>query len=228
MRHALALGTLAATVGLSGPEAGRTQSFPAPEGADDLIKLFREKRQGRAAELERHLAKDPEDLQARIELAQTYALSGHLDQAITTYREVLTRDPTNITARFNLALVYHRAGRLAEAATEFREVIRRDPTDLAARIDLGVLLRDQQGALAQEAVEVLEAARRLRPDYADTYYHLGLAYKGLGDRTLACRTLYEQAVQAFDRYLALQPDGKRAPEATAWKLRLSDRLRGEC
>ncbi|MFQ5801966.1 MAG: tetratricopeptide repeat protein [Candidatus Methylomirabilales bacterium] len=189
-----------------------------------LLRMFQEQRARRRQELRKHLAKHPRDLNAHFELGQLYALDGHIAEAILEYRTVIAIAPDHETAYFNLGLLYHRSGQLEEATRTFREVLRLDPTDLPTHINLGVAYRDRRGELLDQEIEILEAAVKLRSDYPEAHYHLGIAYRAMGDRDLSCRPWYEKARTELQAYLAAKPSGKRHQVVSRWLELLEKRL----
>lgn len=198
----------------------------SPEGQQEkLLRMFEEQRARRRQELQKHLAGHPRDLSAHFELGQLYALDGKTKEAIREYRTVIEIAPDHETAYFNLGLLYHRSGQLDEAVQTFREVLRLDPTDLPTHINLGVVYRDQRGVLLQKEIDILEAAVKLRPDYPEAHYHLGIAYRTMGDREPACRPWYEKARTELQTYLATRPSGKRHQSVSRWIGLLEKRLK---
>lgn len=181
-----------------------------------LLRMFQEQRARRRQELAKHLAKHPRDLSAHFELGQLYALDGHNAEAIREYKTVIEIAPDHETAYFNLGLLYHRSGQLHEAIRTFREVLRLNPTDLPTHINLGVAYRERRGELLKKEIEILEAAVKLRPDYREAHYHLGIAYHAMGDRDPNCRPWYEKARTQLQAYLAAKPSGKHHQTVSRW------------
>ncbi|MFQ5988643.1 MAG: tetratricopeptide repeat protein [Candidatus Methylomirabilales bacterium] len=200
---------------------------PAPqeEGQRErLLRMFQEQRARRRQELLKHVAKHPRDVSAHFELGQLYALDGQLDEAIREYRTVIEIAPDHETAYFNLGLLYHRSGQVDQAIQTFHEVLRLDPTDLPTHINLGVAYRDRRGELLQKEIEILEAAVKLRPDYPESHYHLGIAYQAMGDRDPNCRPWYEKARTELQAYLVAKPSGKRHQAVSQWLELLEKRV----
>ena len=207
-------------------------SWPAPlhpssqEGQQEkLLRMFQEQRARRRQELQKHLAGHPRDLSAHFELGQLYALDGEIKEAIREYRTVIEIAPDHETAYFNLGLLYHRSGQFDKAVQTFQEVLRLDPTDLPTHINLGVVYRDQRGELLQKEIDILEAAVKLRPDYPEAHYHLGIAYRSMGDREPACRPWYEKARMELQTYLATRPSAKHHQAVSRWIDLLEERLK---
>lgn len=214
-----------AVVFLAGPWPLRSHAAPQAGGErEKLMRMFQEQRARRRQELAKHLAKHPRDPNAHFELGQLYALDGHIEKGIREYRTVIQIVPDHETAYFNLGILYHRSGQLEQAIETFREVLRLDPTDLPTHINLGGVYRDRRGALLQKEIEILEAAVNLRPDYPEAHYHLGTAYRAMGDRSPDCRPWYEKAQAELQAYLTARPSGKRHQAVSRWVKILEKRL----
>jgi tetratricopeptide (TPR) repeat protein len=139
----------------------------------------------------------------------------NLDDAVDTFRRVLTLAPRHTLARYNLALTLKRADRPAEAATELTRLIAIEPRP-EAQYQLGVIAW-QQGQL-DRAVEALRAAIATRPDYAEAHYTLGAVLKANGDPGAAAVSLR--------RAIALTPSSSGAHYVLAQVLRQTGDERG--
>jgi TolB-like protein/class 3 adenylate cyclase len=60
-------------------------------------------------------------------LGSSYALTGHLDEAITWCEKAVRREPNSLMARLSMASIYSKAGRDEEARFEAAEVLRINP-----------------------------------------------------------------------------------------------------
>ena len=134
----------------------------------------------------------------------------NLDDAIDTFRRVLTTAPRHTLARYNLALTLKRADRPAEAAAELTRVIEIEPRP-EAQYQLGVIAW-QQGDL-DRAATALRAAIAARPDYADAHYSLGAVLKAKNDPAAAAI--------ALRRAITLNPTSSGAHYVLAQVLRQS-------
>ncbi len=200
---------------------------PSPqeeEQQERLLGIFREERAQRKHELVKHLAKHPRDLDAHFELGQLYALDGHIADAIQEYRTVTEIAPDHETVYFNLGLLYHRIGQLDEAIRAFQQVLHLNSTDLPTHINLGVAYRDRRGELLRKEIEILEAAVTLRPEYAEAHYHLGIAYRAMGDTDSDCRPWYEKPRRELQTYLVTSHSGRRQQMVSRWVELLEKRL----
>ena len=102
-------------------------------------------------------------------------------------------DPQHL---FQQAVQFHRQGRLAEAEGLYQQLIAGLPMSAEPRHFLGIL-RLQQGRFA-EALDLIGAAIRINPKYAEAYGNLGAAYEAMGE--------LPSARQAYERGLQLSPN----------------------
>jgi tetratricopeptide (TPR) repeat protein len=104
--------------------------------------------------------------------------------------------PTRVAAKLQQAVAHHKSGQLEQAERMYREILALVPTDVYALYLLGAV-KYQKGE-HQVAVELLQAATRVNPNYAAPYACLGLALRELKN--------LEDALASFDRALVLRPD----------------------
>ena len=83
--------------------------------------------------LEAAIEEDPENVNARFNLAYACQATGADEAAIGHYRRIAKEQPDLIPARHNLAALLMQAGKFAEAATEFSAVAAARPDDPEAR-----------------------------------------------------------------------------------------------
>ena len=88
------------------------------------------------------LAKNPNDLEALIGLANLEFDSGQWEKAIEYYSRALTIDSKNADVRVDRAIAYHATGRNDLAKKELLLVTRERPTLKNAWLNLGVVNRD--------------------------------------------------------------------------------------
>jgi tetratricopeptide (TPR) repeat protein len=77
---------------------------------------------------------DPEDHQARTELAEQAQVLGRKQVALRLFERVIQAQPGNAQARMGLGYVYEGLGRNAEALAQFEEIVRRDPKNVQALV----------------------------------------------------------------------------------------------
>jgi tetratricopeptide (TPR) repeat protein len=76
---------------------------------------------------------DPDNVNARFDLAKALARSGKLDEAIQNFRQSAAEFPGNARLEDDLGELLARGGRVSEALEHFNKAIALDPSDDAAR-----------------------------------------------------------------------------------------------
>jgi tetratricopeptide (TPR) repeat protein len=82
-----------------------------------------------------------------------------------------------------------------------------------AHYELGVMHHERVFESLDQAIAEYQQAVKLRPDYAEAYYHLGLSFHTkakLGTDEVA---LYRKALAAYKSYLKYSPQGELAAKA---------------
>lgn len=104
---------------------------------DDARNLERQLRFGEAAAIYQSLvAKKPESIRLRLELADMLAKDRQWDAAVAQYRLVLKQDPGNVEAQRNLAQVLRWSGQIEEAIATYLEAIKRNPDSVDSMLGL--------------------------------------------------------------------------------------------
>lgn len=113
-------------------------------------------------------------------------MSAHQDQTI----------PNEFRDALRTALQHHRDGELEDAVAIYRDVVQHLPDNATVLLSLGAALLGLEKP--GEAIDVLEAARAVRPDHPDTCFSLAEAYRAAGR--------IEDAYEAGKAGLAGNPD----------------------
>lgn len=74
-------------------------------------------------DLEEALAIDPEDMRARLLLAQAHDAAGHVEEALAGYGRVIEAEPANLEARLHRARLLQEEGDTAQALQGFQEIL---------------------------------------------------------------------------------------------------------
>ncbi len=183
-------------------------------------------RQGRVEEA-RHrftaLAQDyPQDTLILYSRGVAEMLTGRLQAAIATFREVIALDPDYANAYLNLATTYERAGRIRAAVNTLQALVERGRPPSAVRlaqIRLGLIearLLIEEGNL-QEAWAVLESLLAENGDHTALLAMAADVQRRLGDR--------EHELRLRERLLRLQPDNPPVMLRLAELYLLTDRVR---
>ncbi|MDX2189364.1 MAG: tetratricopeptide repeat protein [Bacteroidota bacterium] len=85
---------------------------------------------------------EPDNLEAKNNLAMTYVTSENPMQAIALLREVIQKDPKNSTANFNLGYLSVLSGQYDKAINRFEALLKDNPRFWKARLYLGIALKE--------------------------------------------------------------------------------------
>lgn len=108
------------------------------------------------------LAKNPNLLSAKANMAMTYVNTDTPMQGIMLLREVLKQEPTNELALFNLGLLSMRSNQYERAIERFRQILVNNPTSRKAQFYLGVSLAE--AGQKAEAKKVLAQVKEQEKD----------------------------------------------------------------
>ncbi len=149
------------------------------------------------------VARDPDDVAARVSLGYAYQRAGRLDKAVSEYRRVVKVDPRNTAALYNLGVVYVRLGVDDKAEETLWDVLEVQPDHVLAARALGefYLEKKQYRSMLRAVRPVVE----VHPGVADLQYLTAVAYENLG------RT--EWAIARYRLALRYAPDYAEATEA---------------
>lgn len=107
---------------------------------------------------------DPKDRLPQFQLyekAENYLLSGNLDAAIATLKQILTKDPKNTLAQRDLGVAYVAKGLYPQARTTLERVVATAPDDYVGQFELGLAF--EHLGLMKEALEHMQSACRISP-----------------------------------------------------------------
>lgn len=121
--------------------------------------------------LEKARALDPEDLALVYQQAEVHASLKESDKAVQLVREALARHPDEVDFLFYIGDLFRAENRFEEAAAAYREGLARRPDDPESLYKLAdALVLDDKPFLAMEQLQI---ALALKPDYADAAIFLG-------------------------------------------------------
>jgi len=165
---------------------------------------------------ERVLNREPNNLEARLGLAEALYRSGRTRRAQEEYQKAASRNPDSAEAHFQLGNFYVQVKDYRDAAASFNEALELDPGFVRARNNLGALHLDLGNAeLAMENLEqVIEAA----PSFAPAWLNLALARDDAGRpaaEVLDSLETYQRLTTATD------------PETEKWLRELRLRVQSE-
>ena len=154
------------------------------------------------------LKTDPSSLYLASTLAELYARSGNIREAIVEAQDVISNDPNNLDARRLLGRIYLRSigdlqgGTQNETETilhlaieQYEQIVRLDPASIEDHLLLGRLYRLNNETARAEAE--FRTAVKLQPSSEDAVTTLALLYNEEGDSTRALEVL--QSVPEAER-----------------------------
>jgi len=113
-------------------------------------------------EMKKTAEREPNNVEVRAQLANTYFDIGRYADSIDYYTQALALDPNNINYRTDRATAYHYLGQTEPAMADLKRSLEIDPTHPPTLFNLGVVrlhgLNDPKGA-----VEAWEQFVRLNP-----------------------------------------------------------------
>ena len=176
----------------------------------------------------------PKNQEVQLKMGEITFYSRDYDRSLKYLSNVTERDANNRTALFMKGFIYKEKGDTAAAVQLFRRVCDKFPDYAPAFEELGVLYASRSDAMA---VEYLSTVLRLEPSNTNAMYALALFYQdrqdianaeplyrqildlnpesadawhNLGYIALTYHNNYEQAVECFDKALAIAPQMKNA------------------
>lgn len=176
------------------------------------------------AEFQAALALEPKRGATHGLLAAAVAAAGRDDEAIEHYRRALEVEPQEAAHHNNLGTVLARQGKLEEALFHFEKAAQLDPERASTyQFNRGAALLN--AGRPAEALPVLRQATRTDPTLAVAHYFLGLALVRSTPRLSGAPAAERVepppgAVEAFQHYLQLAPEGEYAPPARDYLKRL--------
>ena len=151
--------------------------------------------------------------EALMALASRLRAAGRAEEAAEAYRRLLAIRPDLPDSWFNLALMERQAGRFAAALAAYDEAVRRGVSGPEeAWLNRGVIHADDLGR-PDLALQDLEAALAIAPDWLPALLNLGNLHEDMGRR--------EAAAQAYAQVLAVAPGHPVAMARAAGLARLT-------
>lgn len=181
----------------------------APEDVQTLLALSSAYRQqddqGKAIQSARKLVRIDPALSNKLYLAALYQEAGFDELAIKLYDEILAEEPKHPVALNNIASSLSSSGN-HEKALEYAQKAAEVLPGNGIVLDTLGWIQFKQGNL-DDAIDSLQKAAAASTNNPTIHYHLGMAYEGNNNTTLA--------LKQFDRALALQGDFPERDDAIA-------------
>jgi cytochrome c-type biogenesis protein CcmH/NrfG len=119
---------------------------------------------------------------------------------VQKFRQVLARDPDDLEANVGFGNLLFDSGQWQRAVEHYARALAQDPKNADVRVDMAIayhnLGRDDQARAEMERVT------REAPHHRNAWLNLGVVTAAMGDNAAA--------VQAWERYLALEPNGSHS------------------
>jgi len=121
----------------------------------------------------------------------TFQLSGHHEEAVEIYRQIISLTPNCPSTYGNLSLALYNLGHYEEAIEACKEAIGKLPEQVELYNTLGFIL--VRIGRYEEGIEVLRRAIDINPFYPYPYFNLGFAFYRLAR--------YEEAIISFLKFI---------------------------
>ncbi len=130
----------------------------------------------------------------RYNLGLLHVGEGRVDEALEEFRRALAMNPAYLPARHSMAHLLCRAGRCEEGLREYGRILKQgfQSSDMLVQMGKAAMALERP----EEALQFLERAIFLNPEFAPSYYYIGQAYqrKGLKNKARsAWRSYLEKA-----------------------------------
>jgi len=189
-----------------GMEAMKTKQYPAALDAFNKAAEMDSKQHviwGNLAEVHSEVAKTKTGAEQEAEL----------QKSVESYQKAMELLPTDAGYHNNLALVYARMKKFPEMQGELDKAVQLDPTGAGRYyFNSGAVLTN--AGQTDAACDAFKKATVADPNYADAFYQYGICMTGKATaKPDGSLTFPEGTAEAFQKYLALKPDGPNAESA---------------
>ncbi len=170
--------------------------FKAKELYDKGLNLiYSEKYRDALTYLKKAIERDPDFVQAYVEIGFCNDKLGYNQAAIRAYQDALKIKPDYASALNGLALAFIKIKRYQDGGEVLKRLTVLRPNYYEAHYNLGVI-NDKINRL-EDAIAAYQQAVRIKPDYFEAYNGLGITYTKLGR--------YREAIESFHRALTIKP-----------------------
>lgn len=191
------------------PMADPTQPLPGATAVDSDDQPLSPEEE--IAAIEKLLAQEPDDFQARSRLGELYFRQGRFDDALAAMKktiemaEGLRAEMNRSLAMYysNLGTIYATKNMMEEAEAQFRHALEVFPQDVLALFNLGRLYADQKKYM--EAKGFFERLVELTPDDPIAWYNLAGVYIELDNPQVSDYNTIDLGIQCYLRTLELDP-----------------------
>jgi len=166
-------------------------------------------------EFQAALDREPNNATTHSLLSLAYAQAGRLPEATASCRRALELEPSEAAHHNNLGTLLIRDGQVQEGVRHIEQAARLDPERAATyHFNLGAALLNADRA--RDAVGHFRQALRSNPTFAVAHFFLAVALVRSSPREVSSPghvRAAPDAVEAFQRYLQLAPDGEYVERA---------------
>lgn len=163
------------------------------------------------AELEKLLAAEPDDFQARCRLGELYFSKGRLDDALVEVKkaiemaEGLRTEMNRSLAMYysNLGTIYATKGMMDEAQAEFKHALEVFPHDVLSLFNLGRVCAEKKQFM--EARQYFERLIEVTPEDPIAWFNLAGVYVELDNPQVSDYNTIDMAIQCYLKTLELDP-----------------------
>ena len=175
---------------------------------DNGNQLFNEKNYDEAISVFREfLEKNPSLYQIHLNIGNCYREKGEYDAAIAEYNilvEAGSKDAAGgeyaAKALAGIGECYLKTGDFEKAQIYFKQSIEKYPNNEFLAYNVGEICFSNQKL--DEAIQYFDLAAKLKPDWPEPYYKLGLVYLN--------KTEYDKARENLNKFLTLEPASERS------------------
>lgn len=138
----------------------------------------------------------------RYALAHLFEINDNIEEALKNYQLALKADPESAHIKVSIANVYLDKGQDKEAINLLEEILQKDPQNQEALSGLGTIFFNYASSkndkkAAEKAINYFEYLKKINPQFASTYIHLGKLYSLQGN--------YDLAIKQYLEYINLKP-----------------------
>ncbi len=149
--------------------------------------------------LSKGIAKNPEHLKARLDMANLRLMAGQFPAAMVQINEILRADMYNSRAYYLKGIAYFGLGDTTTAISSLRTAVEQDPEYADAYFQLGLMHHFLKDRLA---IDYYQTAIRLDPSNTDSYYNLGMFCQENDEQQLA--------INAYTDLIKVNPNYREA------------------
>jgi len=183
-------------------------SAQSPEAVDAYNKGLEAARSGRLQDalmsFQDAIRKDPDFVQAHLNLGIVYEKLGQGSQAKKEYQEVLRIEPQNPKAHYRIGMMEFLRKDYSAAKEDFETALKSDSTYVEAMYGLGLVLDRRKDY--DRAIATFRKAINLKSDYSDAYY--GVAKSEYSKAKQSKK--YDRALKAYQEAISKAPDHPKA------------------